>query len=195
MLTGDLVLALLTFLKFVDLLLIGGNGKTALGGVQNGVDPLQGVGVKYSDTYQGRDPHSARKNRGVGVWGASKGDKAQDQLLLQGDGLGGTQIVGDQNIGLCFFLHTVVCSSREVVQEPLGNILHIRHARREVGIVQLRKHIDIFLRRVPYSFLGRAATGKLVFQTILKILVLQKHGVDLKDLRFFWSDLGFGATV
>ena len=91
----------------------------------------------------GRNLQAASDDRGVAGGTADVGDKADDVVIAKADGVGGRQIVSDDD-----HLGTEMCqvfafAAQQVAQQPLLDVDHVVRSLRHVLVLQVLKNLGI----------------------------------------------------
>ncbi len=167
---------------------------TAVVAVQDGHLAVPAV-VDVLDLDQGRKVHGAGQDRCVAVGGAFTCDHAQKERLVEFDSLRGSQILGNQDGGLCALHAAGVVAHQEIknvgldVDEVGASGLHVR-------VVHLSEHLRIV---VKCGLDGILCASLLLcddlFGGILQILVLEHELMCLKDSGTLFACILFGLLI
>lgn len=111
---------------------------TGVGVQQRGL-PI-GLPAHLSDPDQRRNAHCAGQNGGVRIGAAAEGDKAQNAGFVQQNGLGGAEILCNQNEAAALRGVVLLRFSRQNAQQPVGNVPDVGRPRRKIGVVSSRSH-------------------------------------------------------
>ena len=117
----------------------------------------------------------------MAVGGALAGDHAQQEGLVELDGLRGSQVLCDQDGGLCA-LHAAGVVAHQEIEDSGLDIDEVGASGLHVGIVHLREHLRIVVK----CGLGRVLRASLLLGDdlaggVLQILVLEHHLMCLED--------------
>ena len=118
----------------------------------------------------------------MAVGAALAGHKAQQQALVQTDGLGGSQILCHQDGGLGA-LHAVHIGALQDVQHGLGDIHHVGAAGLEIGVIHGSKDSGLVgACGLDGVLCAHLLLGDDLPDGVHKVVILQHHGVDVEHL-------------
>ena len=140
----------------------------------------------------GRYAEGAGEDGGVGVHAALLGGEAEQVPPVHRGGVGGREIVGEEDVGAVGSLVPAVLIDLEIPQHALADVLDVGGAFAEIGVGDAAHRLEEILHhRIKGEFRVLLAVGDGRCNLVEQGLVLQQHDVSLEDLAVGIARKGF----